>query len=363
MFDLRITQLRSYLREKHMDSILICDVHTIFYLTGFAGFSKDEREAYLLISSDHAYIFTDGRYSETVKINIPHIALREITAKQSLTMHLETLSKELTLQTLAFELDSITYKEYLMLQRLPVKIVPLSISHLRIIKDRDEILAIKKACKLGDDAFSETLTYIKEGITELELATSIELYIKSRQADISFRPIVAFGSHAAIPHHTNTNRPLKRNEFVLLDLGAKQNGYCSDMTRTIYFGVPKTQELSVYTSVLEAQQKIIERIHTLLKKHQPIPAKELDLLSRKSIIDQGFPDYPHSLGHGTGIQVHEAPLLSSSSSDILRSGMVFSIEPGIYLKGEMGVRIEDLVTLNSETLEILTCSPKELLCI
>jgi len=229
-----------------------------------------------------------------------------------------------------------------------------------MFKSQAKILNIEKACNLTDKAFNYILGKIKEGISEKELALKIEFFIKRHGSDIAFPPIVAFGKNSSFPHHVPTfNSQLSTlNSIVLLDFGAKLNGYCSDMTRTVFFGKPTTEQKRMYQTVLKAQQKAIEYIVTHLEGGSPkrseghdsfevdsIKASEVDKIARDYIVSQGFPTIPHSLGHGIGRKVHEPPKLSPKSKDTLKPGMVFTIEPGIYLPGFGGVRIEDVVLL------------------
>jgi Xaa-Pro aminopeptidase len=223
------------------------------------------------------------------------------------------------------------------------------------------------------------LKKIKKGITEKELAYELEYLIKQKGADISFPPIVAFGANSSIPHHQTSDKRLKANSIVLLDFGAKLGSYCSDMTRTIFFGKANNKFKKMYKTVLDAQKKAIEKLSHLgggrLARRslgeagmdssevnsRGIKASVIDKIARDYIIKQGFPTIPHSLGHGIGIEVHEPPRLSPTSKVGLKPGMVFSIEPGIYMPGFGGIRIEDLVVLENKDPRLLTHSPKELI--
>jgi len=234
----------------------------------------------------------------------------------------------------------------------------------KAIKSAQEILLIEKACNLADKAMAFILKEIKEGVTEKKIRFKIVTFIKNNNSGISFRPIVAFGENAADPHHVTTLRKLKKGDFVMLDLGAKPNGYCSDITRTFFFGKPTDTQKRIYETVLVSQQKAIEYITSNLSllTSKPIRLKmyDVDKAARDYIKIQDFEPMPHSLGHGIGQKVHENFRLSPKSKKILKPGMVFSIEPAIYIKGFGGVRIEDTVVLEEKGLRILTCFPKEL---
>ena len=228
-----------------------------------------------------------------------------------------------------------------------------------MIKNPSLILNIEKACKLTDKAFDYILDKIREGVSEKELAFEIEFFIKKNGADIEFPSIVAFGKNSAFPHHKPTDKRLATNDQILIDIGAKVNGYCSDMSRTVFFGKASSEQKRMYQTVLEAQQKALE---TLACKESPsrrrLLAKNLDKIARDYIISKGYPTIPHSLGHGIGRKVHEAPKLSPKSEDILKPCMVFTIEPGIYIEGFGGVRIEDVVALENCRVRLITKAPR-----
>lgn len=351
----RIKKIKNILREEKLDGILVSSVPTIFYLTGFAHFSTEEREAFLLLTKTRNYIITDARYSESIRQNVPHCELLEISARSGLSTLLKETAKKHSLIHMGFEAEDIRVAEHVALRKCFKKLKPVNLSTLRLIKEPIEVKSVQKACALGDDTFKYILPFVKKGVSEKELATLIELYIKKRGHDISFKPIVAFGRNAAIPHHGSSEEKLKLNNFVLLDFGVKVNGYCSDMTRTIFFGKPTTEQKRMYEVVLESQKRAIEFLN------QGIKAADVDKEARSYIESQGYPSIPHSLGHGTGVEVHEAPHLSPRSSEKLENGMVFSIEPGIYVSGFGGVRIEDLVVLEHSVPRLLTKSPKDLI--
>ncbi|MDP3733126.1 MAG: M24 family metallopeptidase, partial [Candidatus Daviesbacteria bacterium] len=208
-----------------------------------------------------------------------------------------------------------------------------------------------------DLAFDFILKKIQSGITEKEIAKELENFIKYKGAVISFPSIVAFGKNSSVPHHQTGDKRLTINDkLILLDFGVKINGYCSDMTRTIFFGKPSGKQRKIYETVLEAQKRAVDFVNKQIKNGKIIKAKEVDQVAREYIKSKGFFDIPHSLGHGIGLEVHEHPNLSPKSKDILKEGMVFSIEPGIYIQGEGGVRIEDLFVLEKGVLRKLTCA-------
>lgn len=357
-----LAKIQNELTKNKLDAILISSASNIIYLTGYSGFSKDEREAYLLIVKNKQHILTDGRYSDAIKTLIPNFKLIEISPKLSAGEIIKRLTKKHNIKSLGFEGHDVSFLEHKKLKKYFNNIYHLSISNLRLIKTYDEILKIEDACKLGDKAFDYVLKKIKLGISEKELAFEIEFFIKKHGADISFPPIVAFGKNSAIPHHQVTNNKLTNNQIVLLDFGVKYNNYCSDMTRTVFFGRPTPEQKRMYETVLEAQKLAIA---SLTSDGGPERSRrnssEVDKIARNYIISKGYPTIPHSLGHGIGIDVHEAPHLSPKSKDILKEGMVFSIEPGIYIPNLGGVRIEDLVVLEKNNVRLLTHSPKNII--
>lgn len=350
--DDKLKRLVSILNKKTLDALLISSVPNIIYLTEYGGFSHFEREAFLLISKNENYLITDGRYSEAVS-GIPGFKLLEISPLNPLEKILETLSN--TISKIGIEENNISVSEHRKLKK-HFKIVPVKeLQNLRIIKEPDEIKKIENACKLGDKAFDFILIKLKTGIAESEIAFEIEMFVKKNGGELSFPSIVAFGKNSSMPHHKTGSTKLSKNQIVLLDFGVKLEDYCSDMTRTIFFGIADDKFRKIYNTVLESQKKAIDSIKS------SISTSKVDLIARNHITKSGFPTIPHSLGHGTGIEVHEPPRLSSNSKDILKPRMVFSIEPGIYIPSYGGVRIEDLFVLEEKDVRALTHSPKNLI--
>lgn len=348
--------------KKQPDALLVTSVANITYLTGYSNFSRHEREAYIILFNNKKYIITDARYSEAIKAHVAHFQLIERSAENSLEKIFSRLIKDHEIKTLGFESENFTVGELRKLKKYTrgTRLIPTT-NHIekdRIIKTKKELDSIQKACSLGDKAFEHIIKKLEVGVSEKELAFELEFFLKKKGADISFPPIVAFGKNSAIPHHQTSDQRLKTNDIVLLDFGARIENYCSDMTRTVFAGIATNEFKKMYQTVLDAQNKAIE----FLKGSDPhIKASKVDRVARKYIAKQGYPDLPHSLGHGIGIEVHEAPHISPGSKDILKNGMVFSVEPGIYIPGFGGVRIEDLVTLENNRPTLLTHAPKHLL--
>lgn len=368
MYKTRVTSLKKILKDEQLDALLISSAYNISYLTGASYFSIEEREAFILTTTKQLYLFTDGRYMEMAGKYIPHVTLVEISSSQKLTDSLKKIIEQQQYTSIGFESQNLTVHEYQSIKKalLTAKtaLVPKTycIEKSRIIKDKDEIVAIRKACELSDKTFEYILKKIKPGITEKQLSFELEYFIKKNGADIAFSPIIAFGPNSSVPHHQTTDQRLKVNDIVLLDFGAKVNNYCSDMTRTVFMGKVSDRIKKMYITTLKAQKKAIDQLyHKLIYDTSNIRVKDIDAVARSYIKSQGFPTIPHGLGHGVGLEVHESPRLSPTSKDILEPNMVFTIEPGIYIPGLGGVRIEDTVLLEKNNLRILTKSPKEII--
>ncbi len=360
-----LLKVRTLLTKQKVEAILISSVPNIIYLTNFSNFSIFEREAFLIITKNNQYIITDGRYSEAVVEKIPHFKLLEISSENKLQDILKQISEKDKVNCLGYEASNLTVNEYSLLKKSFPKLKNVTLDNLRSIKDEKEISLIEKACLLGDRTFNHILKKIKPGISELKLVFEIESYIKKNNADISFKPIVAFGKNSSVPHHQPEDRKLKTENIILLDFGVKLNNYCSDMTRTVFIGKATNEQKKIYQTVLDAQSRAIELLSDkssiINLKSERIKASRVDDISRTYIVKSGYPTIPHSLGHGIGIEVHEAPRLGPNSKDILKPGMVFSIEPGIYIPGFGGVRIEDLVVIDYSGPHLLTHSSNKLI--
>lgn len=384
----RITKLRQKMIDQRLDAVLISSIPNIIYLTNYSNFSKDEREAFLLITKNGQFIFTDGRYVAETKKLVKYFKLIEISSSFNFYNALKEITLKQKIKTLGIEETDICVSEFNKLEEVISELKSANLNNLRITKTSLEIEKIKKACLLGDKAFEYILEEIKPGLSEKQLAYLLENFIRRNGADISFSTIVAFGENAAIPHHQTSDQRLKTKDLILLDFGVKIDNYCSDMTRTVFLGRATTEQKIVYETVLNGQQKAMEYIqkycHSERSEESPtnvgsrihersfsrsnrdqddimIKAMEVDRVARQYIISQGYPSIPHSLGHGIGLEVHEPPSLSPVSKQFLSDGMVFSIEPGIYLPGKLGVRIEDLFAIKNDKLQQLTKSSQKLI--
>lgn len=360
----RVAKIRKILDNLNLEALFISNQANVSYISGFVGLSAGEREAFLLITKDASLFITFPTYSGLYK-NEKEIKTVEISHQVGLLNWLAKFFSKNHIKTLGFEKTDVTVAE---LEKLKKKMAFVSfketenvIENLRLYKDEQETARIRQACRIGDKAFSYIQKRIKPGKTERQIVLELEYFIKRNADDIAFSSIVAFGENAAIPHYfPSNNQQLTINNLILLDFGAKVDGYCSDITRVVFLGKPDGKFIKVYNTVLQAQEMALRQLKKLISDSSPSSVKTsvLDKFVKKFIKNCGFPEYPHGLGHGVGISIHEAPRLRMDSKDILSPGMVFTIEPAIYLPGWGGVRIEDLVVLKEGGIEILSKSPK-----
>lgn len=355
--------------SKNLDALLITNPTNIRYLTGFVGAAPEERESYLLITNTQAFLFTNSLYIEQAKtlalLNCYIVILLktkktleivEISRENPIGKQLAIIVKQLKIRKLGFEEKDLTVAELRKLEKelKGITLVPTSerIEKLRMIKREGEIENIRKAAKLTDQCFTSIFPKLTPGVEERKIAWEIEKFIKERGAELAFSPIVAFGKNTSQPHYVTGNSQLTTNNLILLDFGARINGYCSDMTRLVFIGNPRDEWKQAYAAVLRAQMQALE---ALLTKRS---GAQLDRLARRAIKQAGFPVYPHSLGHSVGLAIHETPRLTVKKDTKLKAGMVFTIEPAVYKEGQYGIRIEDLILLKKNGIEILSKSPK-----
>lgn len=334
---------------------LITNSHNLRYLIGFTGSS-----GFLLMGKKN-YFFTDFRYKDIAK-NLEKSRTRlkfefmELDAQ--FTEKFEQIQKKEVFKMVEFESHHMSIdalkgwkKRFKSLAFKPIQ-TPIEIQ--RSLKDAEEIKKLKKSQQINEQTLDRIKKLLKPGMTELEIAWQIKVIGHELGAeDISFEPIVGFGPNSAIPHHQNSTRKLKAQDIVLIDMGMKFEGYCSDMTRTFFMGKPSAEQAHIYNKVLEAQEAAIRALKA------GVACKKLDEIARQSM-GEDAQHFGHSLGHGIGLEVHETPNLSSRSKDILKEGMVVTVEPGIYLSGKFGVRIEDMGQVTAQGYENFTKAPKEL---
>lgn len=355
----RLQKLQSKLKDQNLDGLLISNPFNIHYLSHFVGLAPEEREAWILILPHQAYLFTNSLYFPKAKNLKTGFTVLETTVYQSLPTYLSKFLPHPA--TIGFEPSSITYQEYQDLKRklshLHLELTLSLVESLRLYKEASEIENIQKAVLITDQAWKYIQSRIKPGQTELEIAFDLETYMRSHGADdIAWRPlIVAGGKNSANPHHITSQYKIKNGDLVLIDMGAKVNGYISDLTRIFFTTKPTPKQQKVYQAVLEANQKS----ESIIKLG--IDTNTIDQSARKALTKYGFPEnnqYPHNLGHGIGLEIHEKPSLGMYTMDKIENGMVFTIEPAIYLENEFGIRIEDSVIMENGKLEVLSQSKK-----
>ena len=352
----RLENLRAKLDEKELDALLISAAENRRYISGFTGSA-----GYLLVSQKDAFLATDFRYTE--QAGNQSQGFQVLNANRDWSWLTELL-KDSSLSKIGFESQQMTVEAY---RQLSKALKELSAPHrpslvattgtveaLRTVKDDQEVDFLKKAIEVADSAMEAVAPTIEPGETELQVAWRLEKAMRELGADsLSFDTIVAAGPNGAMPHHRPTERPIATGEPVVIDMGAMVGGYCSDITRTVCVGEPDDKFRKVYDIVLGAQMTAIATV-------QPgMSGDQADNLSRVVIAEAGYGEnFGHSLGHGVGLVIHEHPGVGPRSNHFLEEGMVFTVEPGIYLSGWGGVRIEDVVLLGKDGAEVLSRAAK-----
>lgn len=349
----KLERLRASFDQLHIDGMLITNPYNRRYMTGFTGTA-----GVALISKSKALFITDFRYIEQATSQCPDFEI----VKHTKAIHEEVAhqAKQLGITKLGFEQDVLTYSSYVTYDRAcEGEFVPVSgvVEKLRLIKTNSEIKILKEAAKIADAAFQHIIGYIRPGLTELEVSNELEFFMRKQGAtSSSFDTIVASGYRSALPHGVASDKVIEVGDFVTLDYGAYYNGYVSDITRTVAVGKPSDELKNIYNIVLEAQLRGMAGIKP------GMTGKDADALTRNFIEEKGFgANFGHSTGHGIGLEVHEGPALSMKSDIVLEPGMAVTVEPGIYVPGLGGVRIEDDTIITNEGNESLTHSTKELI--
>ncbi|MFC4404238.1 M24 family metallopeptidase [Gracilibacillus xinjiangensis] len=351
----RVERLRDLLREEKVEAMLITSAINRRYITGFTGTAGAA-----LITLDKAFFITDFRYTEQAKEQVKGFTI--IEHKEPIPNVVGSILKENHINSVGFEKSTLSYEGYEQFKSMiDTDFVPVGpiIEKIRLIKTEDEINILKEACKIVDQTFEHILNYIKPGVKEIDVANELEFYMRKQGAQSSsFDIIVASGYRSALPHGIASSKEIKAGELVTMDFGALYQGYCSDITRTVAVGEISDELHTIYETVLEAQKRGVAGIKP------GITAKDADALTRDYIKSKGYGDYfGHSTGHGLGLEVHETPGLSFRSDEILKSGMVVTVEPGIYIPEVGGCRIEDDIFITEYGNERLTHAPKELITI
>jgi len=339
--------LKSKLLKRNLDALLIrCDAN-ISYLTSY-----ESSDSYLLVSGKQNIYFTDSRNFEAAKINLKN---RAAVKKTAAFKEIAGACLKLGLKRIGFEEKKLTLYEYKKLKEQldkTARLTPASglIEELRQIKSADELLKIEEAARITVSALRLIKDFIRPGKKEIEVAAELERFIRYRGASGSaFRIIVASGPNSSFPHHITSQRALKTGECVLIDAGIDYCGYKSDLTRVFFLGKIPLYFRKIYDIVLRAQEKAIKKIKP------GISISSIDCVARQYIKEKGYGGFfGHSLGHGIGREIHEEPCISAKEKNTLKKGMVFTIEPGIYLPRKFGVRIEDMVVVTKSGARIIS---------
>ncbi|MDQ0220814.1 aminopeptidase P family protein [Peribacillus cavernae] len=349
----KLKRFRSELEKVQVDGFLITSTYNRRYMTNFTGSA-----GIVLISQKEAKFITDFRYVEQAGKQAHEYDIVQHTG--SIIDEVASQAKAMGIKKLGFEQDHITYAIYKVYEdAFEGELVPLSglIEKLRLIKTPSEIKILKEAAKIADAAFTHIVQYIRPGLSEWEVSNELEFFMRKQGAtSSSFDTIVASGYRGALPHGVASDKVIVTGDLVTLDYGAYYNGYVSDITRTLAVGKPSDELKGIYDIVLEAQLRGMAGIKP------GMTGKEADALARNLIVEKGYGEsFGHSTGHGIGLEVHEGPALSVRSDSVLEPDMVVTVEPGIYVPGVGGVRIEDDTIITIEGNESLTHSTKDLI--
>ena len=350
----RLSAIRALLAAKGLDAVVISKYVNLHYFSGFRG-----DDTILVISLDKALLITDNRYTEQAAKQAPLFEIVE--QKGGLLKKTAECIKKIGVHKVGFEGHSLVFADYMALTKLLSGVdftVSLQLDELRQIKDAEEITFIREACRIADAAYADIVNFIKPGMTEVAVAARLEQVMRAEGSEKpSFDTIVASGLRGSMPHGTATDKELAIGDFVTMDYGAKFQGYCSDITRTVCIGQASARQKEVYSAVLETQEKVLSAIK---------PGKsgrEIDAMSRDNLAKYDLANYfGHGLGHSLGLEIHEEPRLSPASTcEELKAGMLITDEPGVYIPGWGGLRIEDTVLVTSAGSERLTKSTKKLI--
>jgi len=343
----QIKLLQNKLKQDNLDGLLVTKDANIAYLTDY-----DSRDSWLLISKRGSFFITDFRYIAEARNNLTGIDVIKIDG--SIFGTVARLAKNLGIRKLGFDSKSLSYAEF---KSIKIELVSgidfIStfdfVETLREKKSQEEISRIKKAIKINMDVLRLAKSIVRPGLTEREVALRLEYFIKSKDADLAFDTIVASGPNSAMPHAPLTNRKLRTNEPVLIDIGVAFQGYRSDLTRTCFLGTIPVSFKRIYESVLASQEAAIKNISAGKQ------ICDIDRIARNFLNERKLGKFfGHSLGHGVGRETHENPSISSRNRERLSSNMVFTVEPAVYLNGKFGIRIEDMVLVKKNKCEVLS---------
>jgi Xaa-Pro aminopeptidase len=347
-----LSRVRAQMAERGIPALFVSDILNIRWLCGFTGST-----AFCVVTPDRALFLTDGRYTIQAEQEVHDFEVMTFSPPKTWGAHFAEAFAAARVDRICFE-TSARYaqvdewrRDFPNMDWLPMDSI---LSDLRMIKTADELEKIKIACRLADAVMEHAVRLLQPGVTEMDILLDLEFFIKRQGATPAFDTIVVSGPNSARPHGKPGERRLQSGDFVTLDLGAKLNGYNSDITRTFVIGEASDRHRQVYEAVLRAEEEAI----AFMKPG--VSGKDVDARSREVLGDLAQ-YFVHGLGHGLGLNVHDYGSLSTRSTDILAPGMVFTVEPGVYIEGFGGVRIEDDVVVTETGVEVLTHFPKELM--
>lgn len=359
-YETRISKVQAALAGAQVDALLVTSLTNVRYLTGFSGSNGQ-----VLLTASQAHFFSDPRYEqralslvEGAEVHIYSGRLSETSWQGPPAEALKLLTVS-SVQRLGIEASTMSVAERdslaSVMEGTEIVATEGMVEVLRKVKDAQEIDAIRRAVAVADRAFTEILGELQPGRKERDIALSLEMIMRNSGAeDASFEPIVGSGPLSAHIHHTPGERELAKGDLVLMDFGALVDGYCSDMTRTVVLGAATDEQREIYDLVRRAQQAGIDALGP------GTSGRAVDAAARKVIEDAGFGErFAHGLGHGVGLAIHEDPRLSKTSEDVIAVGEVITVEPGVYIPGSGGVRIEDCVLVTDQGAEVLGSSPKD----
>jgi len=352
--------VRRKLTRAGLSGLLVTHLPDLRYLSGFTGSS-----AALAVTRRSARLFTDGRYTAQAAAEVKSAQV-EIVPRAPAACAVQWMAAQAGVEFAGFDPAWTSVAELSRLKEaLPARLrrsflVPVAaplVEALRLVKDEDELRIMGEAALTGCRLFEHLLGFLKPGLMEIEVAAELEYQARLLGAEgMSFETIVASGPRSALPHGRATTARLPRRGFLTLDFGIIHDGYCSDMTRTVYFGTPRPKERNAYHAVLEAQESAVAAVGA------GVSCGDVDEAARSVLRKAGLADaFTHSTGHGVGLEIHEAPRLGAGQTMRLQAGMVVTIEPGVYLPGEFGIRIEDMVAVTRDGGQVLTPAPKALI--
>jgi len=354
-FEQRRNKLRRMIRKNHLDGLLVTSFTNVTYLTGFTG-----DDSYLLVGSNEDLLFSDQRYTTQLRQECPGLPVEIRGLGKKMLSSVAKGLEQMKIRELAIEANSISVglRDALAKASPKTDLLPTDswVEQLRMVKDREEIARTRKACEFAERAFEVVRALLTDAMTELQTAAELEYQARRFGArGLSFPPIVAVGPRAALPHACPTSRRIGESDFTLIDWGAHEGLYVSDLTRILVTGKISPKLRKIYELVLKAQLAAIQAITP------GVTCEKVDTVARDIIAEAGYgKQFGHGLGHGTGLDIHEAPRLSQGQSTVLKPGMIVTVEPGIYLPGWGGVRIEDDILVTRNGHEVLTSVPKQL---